>query len=135
MLRCSVTTALVLLALQTGAMAGGASVEGFPPVVIRTAPVSGDRAVDPAIREIRVTFSKEMMTHEMWSFVHAAPAPFPKIAGDIRYLPDNRTCVLPVSLEPGKTYGIWINSQEHTSFRDAYQHPAVPYLLVFKTRN
>ena len=40
-----------------------------------------------------------------------------------------------VPLEPGKTYGIWINSQEHTAFRDAYQHPAVPYLLVFKTRN
>jgi RNA polymerase sigma-70 factor (ECF subfamily) len=91
--------------------------------------------VDPSLREVRVTFSKDMMTHEMWSFVYASPAPFPKIAGKIRYLDDNRTCVLPVSLEPGKTYGMWINSGEHDSFRDTYQHPAIPYLLVFKTRD
>jgi hypothetical protein len=135
MLRISVAAGLVLLALQAVAMAETVSVEGFPPVVIRTSPTSGDLAVDPSVREIRVTFSKDMITHEMWSFVYAAPAPFPKIAGKIHYLPDNRTCVLPVSLEPGKTYGMWINSKEHTSFRDTYQHPAVPYLLVFKTHN
>jgi hypothetical protein len=135
MLRFSLVIGLVLAALQTGATAGSPSVEGFPPVVIRTVPTSGDQAVDPSLREIRVTFSKDMMTHEMWSFVYAAPAPFPKIAGKIHYLGDNRTCVLPVALEPGKTYGIWINSQEHNSFRDTYQHPAVPYLLVFKTRS
>ena len=135
MLRFWLPAGLVLLALQTAAMAGSASMEGFPPVVIRTVPTSGDQAVDPSIREVRVTFSKDMLTREMWSFVYANPAPFPKIAGQIHYLKDNRTCVLPVSLEPGKTYGMWINSQEHTSFRDTYQHPAVPYLLIFKTRN
>jgi hypothetical protein len=89
--------------------------------------------VDPSVREIRVTFSKEMMTDEMWSFVYAKPAAFPKIAGKVHYLEDKRTCVLPVSLEPGQTYGIWINSQEHTSFRDTHQNPAVPYLLTFTT--
>ena len=135
MFRFSLAAVLVLLTLQNGAMAGSPSVEGFPPVVVRTFPTSGDQGVDPSIREVRVTFSKDMMTHEMWSFVHAAPAPFPSIAGAIRYLEDNRTCVLPVSLEPGKTYGMWINSEEHTSFRDTYQHPAVPYLLVFKTHD
>ena len=135
MLRLSLAVGLTVIVLQTSAMAGSASVEGFPPVVLRTFPTSGDQSVDPSIREIRVTFSKEMMTHEMWSFVYAAPAPFPKITGQIHYLQDKRTCVLPVSLEPAKTYGIWINSQEHTAFRDTYQHPAVPYLLVFKTGN
>ena len=135
MFRFSLVAVLVLLALATGAMAGSPSVEGFPPVVVHTFPTSGDQAVDPSIGEVRVTFSKDMMTHEMWSFVYAEPAPFPKIAGTIHYLEDNRTCVLPVSLEPGKTYGMWINSQKHNSFRDIYQHPAVPYLLVFKTRN
>ena len=43
--------------------------------------------------------------------------------------------MLPVSLEPGKTYGMWINSHEHTYFRDTYQNPAVPYLPIFTTRN
>ena len=135
MLKLSLAAGMVLLALQTSAAAESAVVEAFPPVVVRTFPTSGDQGVDPSIREIRVTFSKEMMTHEMWSFVYARPAAFPKIAGQIHYLEDKRTCVLPVSLEPGKTYGVWINSEEHTSFRDTYQNPAVPYLLIFKTRN
>jgi len=135
MLKLSLAAGMVLLALQTSAVAGSAVVEGFPPVVVRTSPTAGNQGVDPSIREVRVTFSKEMMTHEMWSFVYARPAAFPKVAGQIHYLDDKRTCVLPVSLEPGKTYGMWINSQEHTSFRDTYQNPAVPYLLIFKTRN
>ncbi len=69
MLRLSLVAGLTVLVLQTSAMAGSASVEAFPPVVLRTFPTSGDQSVDPSIREIRVTFSKEMMTHEMWSFV------------------------------------------------------------------
>ena len=135
MVKLSLAAGMVLLALQTSAVAGGAVVDAFPPVVVRTSPTAGNQDVDPSIREIRVTFSKEMMTHEMWSFVYARPAAFPETTGKVHYLADKRTCVLPVSLEPGKTYGIWINSQEHTSFRDTYQNPAVPYLLVFKTRN
>ncbi len=132
-MKLSLAVGMVLLALQTSAVAGSAVVDAFPPVVVRTSPTAGDQGVDPAVREIHVTFSKEMMTHEMWSFVYAKPADFPKIAGDIHYLGDKRTCVLPVSLEPGQTYGIWINSQEHTSFRDTHQNPAVPYLLTFTT--
>jgi hypothetical protein len=31
-----------------------------------------------------VTFSRDMMTEEMWSFVYANPAPLPKITGEIR---------------------------------------------------
>ena len=134
-MKLSLAAGMVLLALQTSAVAESAVVEAFPPVVVRTSPAAGNQGVDPSIREVRVTFSKEMMTHEMWSFVYARPATFPKVAGQIHYLDDKRTCVLPVSLEPGKTYGMWINSQEHTSFRDTYQNPAVPYLLIFKTRN
>ena len=107
--------------------------ENFPPVVVRTVPTAGDTAVDPGLDEIRVTFSRDMMTEEMWSFVYANPAPFPKITGEIRYV-DARTCVLPVSLDAGRTYGLWINSKEHDSFRDKRQQPAVPYLLVFSTR-
>ena len=133
MLRLSLAAAIGVLSLHTGALAQEAA--AFPPVVVRTLPAAGDLAVDPTTREVRVTFSKPMMTHEMWSFVYTAPADFPEIAGDIHYLRDGRTCVLPVSLEPGKTYGMWINSQNHTSFRDTYQRPAIPYLLVFKTRD
>ena len=135
MFRGSIIAGMALLALQTVAMAESATVESFPPVVVETFPTSGELNVDPSTNEVRVTFSKEMLTEEMWSFVYALPAEFPKVVGEVRYLPDKRTCVLPVSLEPGKTYGIWINSQEHNAFRDTDQNAAVPYLLVFETRS
>ena len=135
MRRALLLIGIVIFMPRTGATVETAAVEAFTPVVVRTVPASGDQAVDPSIREIRVTFSKEMMTHEMWSFVYAKPAAFPKITGKIHYLPDKRTCVLPISLDPGTTYGTWINSGEHTAFRDTYQHAAVPYLLTFKTRD
>ena len=135
MFRRSIIAGMAVLVLYTGAAAETVDVETFPPVVVETFPISGTQNVDPSIQEVRVTFSKEMLTEEMWSFVYALPAEFPKIAGEVRYLPDKRTCVLPVSLEPGKTYGIWINSKEHNAFRDTEQNSAVPYLLVFETRS
>ncbi len=125
---------VALSLMAPAATATAPSPADLRPVVVQTFPAAGDPDVDPSVSEIRVTFSKDMLTHEMWSWVRANPAPFPKIAGEVRYLKDRRTCVLPVSLEPGTTYGLWINSQEHTAFRDVYQKPAVPYLLVFKTR-
>ena len=57
-----------------------------------------------------------------------------RIAGDVHFMKDGRTCVLPVKLEPGKTYAMWINSQKHNAFRDTGNNSAVPYLLVFETR-
>ena len=42
------------------------TVKSMPPVVVKTLPQAGGTAVDPAIKEISVTFSKEMMTKDMW---------------------------------------------------------------------
>jgi hypothetical protein len=110
------------------------TVDNMPPSVVVTVPQSGDTRVDPSLKEVRVTFSKEMMTNRMWSWVMNAKETFPEIEGDgIHYLPDNRTCVLPVKLEPNRTYVIWINSQKFNAFRDRGNRPAVPYLLVFET--
>ena len=112
------------------------SVQSMPPVVVKTFPQPGDTKVDPAIREVRVTFSKDMMTNNMWSWVIHTKESFPEIAGEVRYLADGRTCVLPVKLYPGRTYAIWFNSPnyKHSAFRDRANNPAVPYLLVFETR-
>jgi hypothetical protein len=135
-LLAGVPTLVVLLSILIfAASANGETFQAssFPPVVVETVPAAGDHAVDPSLREIRVTFSEDMLTKEMWSFVYANPAPFPKITGPIRYV-GKRTCVMPVALEPGKSYGIWINSQNHDAFRDTTHQPAVPYLLTFKTR-
>jgi hypothetical protein len=39
-----------------------------------------------------------------------------------------------VNLEPGKTYGFWLNSENHHNFKDQQGRSAVPYLLVFSTK-
>ncbi len=110
------------------------TVQSMPPVVVKTFPQSGDTQVDPSIKEISVTFSKDMMINQMWSWVMISKATFPQITGEVRYLDDKKKCVAPVNLEPGKTYVIWFNSGKHNAFRDTENIPAVPYLLVFQTR-
>jgi Protein of unknown function (DUF4019)/Bacterial Ig-like domain len=111
------------------------TVKIMPPSVVKTVPRAGDTKVDPALKEITVTFSKDMMTKNMWAWCSQSPETFPKTGKNIRYLKDKRTCVLPVKLEPGKTYVIGINSRISNSFRDTGNNPAVPYLLVFQTMN
>ncbi len=41
------------------------TVKTMPPSVVNTVPVAGDMAVDPSLREITVTFSKDMMTKDV----------------------------------------------------------------------
>ncbi len=110
------------------------SVKSMPPVVVKTFPQAGDTAVDPSIDKLSVTFSKDMMTDKMWSWVMISKESFPDVTGEAHYLKDKRTSVLPVKLKPGKTYAIWFNSQKYNAFRDTNNNAAVPYLLVFKTR-
>ncbi len=110
------------------------NVASMPPVVIKTCPQAGDTKVDPGLGEISVTFSKDMMTDNMWSWVKISDDTFPEITGDVKYMKDKRTCVAPVKLEPGKTYVIWLNSDKMSGFRDLANIPAVPYLLVFQTK-
>ena len=88
----------------------------------------------PAISSDR--FSKDKMTEKMWSWVVQTPESFPDIAGKVRYLADGGTSVLPVKLQPGRKYAIWINSltSKHSGFRDQDNNPAVPFLLAFETR-
>jgi hypothetical protein len=110
------------------------SVETMPPSVLKTVPQAGDTNVDPSLKEISVTFSKDMMTNNQWSWCMHTPETFPQIdKNNIRYL-DKRTCILPVKLKPGKTYVIWINNQQYNYFKDKNGKSAIPYLLVFQTR-
>jgi len=107
--------------------------ETVPPVVVKTVPAAGAADVDPALGEIQVTFSKDM-ADKSWSWSTVSKESFPTTNGDIQYLDDKRTCVLPVKLEPGKTYALWLNSNKFKNFKDADGRPAVPYLLVFRTK-
>jgi RNA polymerase sigma-70 factor (ECF subfamily) len=104
-----------------------------PAVVVKTVPPAGASGVDPKLTEIRVTYSKNMKDGS-WSWSTWDPESFPKTAGKPRYEADQRTCVLPVKLEPNKFYAIWLNSARFGNFKDTQGRPAVPYLLVFKTK-
>ncbi len=104
-----------------------------PPAVIETVPVAGTSDVDPGLNEIRVTFSTAMMPGG-WSWAQWSPESFPEIVGEPRYLADKRTCVLPVRLQPNRTYAIWLNTEKFQNFKDTLKRPALPYLLTFKTR-
>lgn len=124
---------LVCGLLGAAAPADEVSLDSVPPVVVKTVPEAGAGDVDPKLTEIKVTFSKDMQDGS-WSWVTLSKESFPKMDGQPKYLADKRTCVLPVKLEPGKTYAIWVNSDKLTNFKDAAGRAAVPYLLVFRTK-
>jgi RNA polymerase sigma-70 factor (ECF subfamily) len=73
------------------------------------------------------------MADGSWSWSTLSKDSFPEVDGKPKYMKDERTCVLPVKLQPEKTYAIWINSNKFQNFKDSNGTPAVPYLLVFKT--
>jgi hypothetical protein len=105
------------------------SVKSLPAVVVKTIPEAGDTKVDPSITEIQATFSKKM-TDKSWSWAGAEDS---WVTGKPHYLPDGKTCVLPVKLEPGKTYVVWLNSPSFQNFKDTRGQSSLPYLLVFET--
>lgn len=109
------------------------SLDTAPPAVVQTVPAAGAQDVDPGLDRISVTFSKDMQP-DAWSWVIVDSAQFPKMDGPPVFRADQRTCELPVQLEPGRTYALWLNSAQQRDFKDRSGRPAVPYLLVFKTR-
>jgi RNA polymerase sigma-70 factor (ECF subfamily) len=125
---------MLLAGVSYAQSVAGVSVRTMPPSVVETFPRAGDVEVDPSTSEIRVTFSKDMKTDNQWSWVMMSKETFPEIAGEVRYLPDRRTCVLPVRLVPGRTYVIWLNSGDYNYFKDEGGRSAIPYLLVFQTK-
>ena len=110
------------------------NLQSAPPVVVKAVPQAGTDEVDPAITQIKVTYSKDMKDGS-WSWSTAGKDNFPELVGTPHYLDDHRTCVVGVKLMPGKTYAIWLNSGKFRNFKDVDGNSAVPYLLVFRTRD
>lgn len=129
------TLAIVTLACCQAMAQNNASatVDSVAPVVVKTVPEAGAKDVAPGIVELKVTFSKEMADGS-WSWSDAWKGSSPEVVAKPHYEADGRTCVVKVKLEPGKTYGYWINSQNFKNFKDRQGRPAVPYLFVFQTK-
>jgi hypothetical protein len=130
----------MLAALALGALCGlftaeapAQDIESMPPVVVKTVPESGVKDVTPGTVEIKVTFSKEMADGS-WSWLTAWQGSTPESVGKPKYDKDRKTCLMKVKLEPNKTYAYWLNSDRFKNFKDQQGHPAVPYLLIFQTK-
>jgi len=128
------TRSLIILAAASCGLASfsrAQSIDSFAPVVVKTMPEAGSKNVSPGEYEIKVTFSKEM-TDGSWSWSTAWENSTPEMIGKPHYEADHKTCAVKVRLEPGKTYGWWLNSEKFHGFQDKKNHPAAPYLLTFK---
>ena len=102
------------------------------PTVLSTTPANGALKVDPATTQISVTFS-EPMRDSNWSWVYESKDSFPQLDGDPRFENGYTTNVITVTLELGKDYVIWINSQQFYNFKDQAGNAAIPYKLTFRT--
>jgi hypothetical protein len=103
-----------------------------PPRIASTSPIIGAQDVGPATTEIRVTFDQDMNT-DGFSWTGGGEV-LPKITGRSTWV-DNRTCMLPVTLEEGKFYRIGINSSNNLNFKGTNDKPAELRAVYFATKN
>jgi len=104
----------------------------LPARIKSSVPEIGATEVDPAIKEIRVTFDRDMSEGMSWTGSGEAFPPSPKDAKP-KWI-DKRTCAFPVKLEAGKFYRVGINSTEFQNFQDESGAPAAPRVIYFTTK-
>jgi RNA polymerase sigma-70 factor (ECF subfamily) len=124
---------LELPELKFGSNAAGATIpaKGSPPRIVEAVPKPGETKVSADLREIRVTFDRDMQRGMSWT---GGPPIFPPLdeTRKARWI-DARTCVLPVKLEDGRYYRVGINSKSHRNFRSVGGAPAAPSAIYFTT--
>lgn len=125
---------IILVVLLTTLMtAPGLAGDTTPPTVVSTQPANGAKNVDPAKTTISATFS-EPMKDGNWSWAYTKASEFPEVAGKPRFENGDTKNILPVKLEPGRTYVIWLNSKSQKNFKDRAGNPSVPFKWTFSTR-
>jgi hypothetical protein len=106
--------------------------DGYPRIV-KTSPPQGETGVDPGLKEVSVTFDRDMEAGMSWT--GGAPL-FPPVdkSRQARWT-DKRTCVVPVKLEPGTFYRLGINSSSYQNFRsEDTSVPAASAAIYFSTK-
>src|SRR5262249_25002988 len=111
--------------------AGKSEAAAAPPQVASASPDDGAMDVDPATRELRVTFGQDI-DQGGFSIVGGGPT-FPGEPDARPRWVDARTVVMPLKLEPNRDYQLSINSERFQNLRNATGQPAEPYPIRFRT--
>ncbi len=108
--------------------------EGAPrtevPVVVTMSPSNGATGVDPKTPVITVTFNVPMGGGFSWT---GGGDSFPETTGKPYWSDDHKTCYLPVSLRPNKSYRFGLNSPSHVNFQSTNGIPLEPVACTFTT--
>jgi beta-lactamase regulating signal transducer with metallopeptidase domain len=105
--------------------------EQEPPRIIKMVPGNGAKDVDPAVKQLQVTFDRDMNNKgHSWC---GGGTYFPKTTGIPKWI-DKRTCVLPVTLVEGKSYRLSINSKSFKSFSSVEGVSCDPVPWKFSTK-
>lgn len=113
----------------SGGESSGAS--GVPQIV-STSPAIGAKDVSPDLKEITVTFDRDMRGGFSWT--GGGPQFPPGREGEKPAWRNKRTCALPVKLEAGHYYRVGINSSSHQNFRSTAGVAANPTSFYFATK-
>ena len=101
------------------------------PQVTAVSPANGSTGVDPGLAAITVRFDRPMK-NQSWSVV-GSPADLPRL-GTLVYDADRTTLTIPVTMQPGRTYTVRLNSERFTGFQSADGAPLAPWVWTFSTR-
>ncbi|HQU46977.1 MAG TPA: M56 family metallopeptidase, partial [Pirellulales bacterium] len=120
------------IAQEAAAPADNAKPKDAHPRIVKSSPPQGATGVDPALKEISVTFDRDMEQGRSWT---GGPPLFPPVekSRQARWT-DKRTCVLPVKLEAGAYYRLGINSSSYQNFRAKEGVAAASAAIYFSTK-
>lgn len=104
-----------------------------PPRIVATIPPIGATDVDPNLEAIEVIFDRDMAEGFSWT---GGGRNHPALReGATPHWRDRRTCVYPVSLQPGTFYRVGINwGTQYSNFRSAAGVPTETRTIQFTTR-
>lgn len=103
------------------------------PKIVKMVPENGANDVSPSVKALRVTFDVPMGEGMSWT---GGGEQFPTVTEgeQAKWSGDGKTCILPVTLEPGKSYRLGINSLSHINFQSKWGVPVVPVEYRFATK-
>ena len=111
-------------------LTASAAAAGPPPKLIDAIPPNGSDDVPPDIGELVLIFDRPMKMNS-WSLVQHPELPTPPIGEFKNPWEDEYTFIVPLGqLEPGKKYGLQLNSKTKTGFMAAEDQTPLPITLI-----